>query len=514
MYGKYVQMKPSYGITHLQINWNEDIYHQLDGRYIEHKGYTFHNSKTMTNDITNILAHSESLDESMAAEMKITGFDSYPVYGCAYNVPVIIKESCSWNITINNINYIMSCTPISIEDMGSISNLGLFLTYSEDHKIAILTNYDEDNNKTNLFLLTNYDLTSMTEQPSVILTATTSEDTIIPFDRKFIPIASSSEIGGIKVGNNLSIDYDGTLNASSSEVEVDYKTVYKNLQNQLRAIGKKGTGENAEIFNYWEDNSGTSDNNNVAAGNYSHAEGRQTAAIGRYSHAEGAGSTYNVKISGSGTTYSYTIDSDSLTPIPGDLIERYNRNNYTRILTVDNQNQTFTTLSSISDTEISNESVSCFTLYTYGWCSHAEGSWTKAIGDCSHAGGDHTIAGYDNQTAIGKYNDNQENTLFEVGNGSQSSRSNAFEVHSDGRATVGADPTADMDVATKKYVDDNSGSYTLPVATSSTLGGIKVGNNLNINNGIVTVKPASSSILGGVKINYDSETQTLYMTTE
>lgn len=53
-------------------------------------------------------------------------------------------------------------------------------------------------------------------------------------------------------------------------------------------------------------------------------------------------------------------------------------------------------------------------------------------------------------------------SAFVVGNGTDAStRSNAFEVHTDGRATVGAGPTANMDVATKQYVDGLSSTWKL-----------------------------------------------------
>lgn len=42
-------------------------------------------------------------------------------------------------------------------------------------------------------------------------------------------------------------------------------------------------------------------------------------------------------------------------------------------------------------------------------------------------------------------------------------------------------------------------NYTLPTASSSTLGGIKIGSTLTINSGVVDVKPATSSTLGGIK---------------
>lgn len=86
--------------------------------------------------------------------------------------------------------------------------------------------------------------------------------------------------------------------------------------------------------------------------------------------------------------------------------------------------------------------------------SHAEGQSTTASGDYSYAGGKNTTAEYDYQTVIGKFNNNKTDTLFEVGKGRSNNPSNAFEVHLDGRATVGAAPVNNMDVVTKKYVDD------------------------------------------------------------
>lgn len=71
------------------------------------------------------------------------------------------------------------------------------------------------------------------------------------------------------------------------------------------------------------------------------------------------------------------------------------------------------------------------------------------------------------QTVIGLCNDNKADTLFEVGNGTYgtvgntttaTSRSNAFEVYLDGHAELQVQGTTDNSVATKKYVDDNSGA--------------------------------------------------------
>ena len=72
-----------------------------------------------------------------------------------------------------------------------------------------------------------------------------------------------------------------------------------------------------------------------------------------------------------------------------------------------------------------------------GAYSHAEGNGTEAQGWYSHASGDHTIAYDDHQTAIGKYNKDETDLLFAIGNGtSDNNRSNALTVDWDGVVTA------------------------------------------------------------------------------
>ena len=98
---------------------------------------------------------------------------------------------------------------------------------------------------------------------------------------------------------------------------------------------------------------------------------------------------------------------------------------------------------------------------------HASGYQTKAIGTASYTGGWGTIAGYDFQTAIGKWNANKQDTLFEVGNGADdNNRGNAFEVHGDGRATIGAAPINDMDVVNKGSIKTVNGQSLVGVGNS------------------------------------------------
>ncbi len=69
--------------------------------------------------------------------------------------------------------------------------------------------------------------------------------------------------------------------------------------------------------------------------------------------------------------------------------------------------------------------------------AHSEGYGTIASGAGSHAQNFYTTAGYDAQTAIGKYNDNQSTSAFEIGNGSSGgSPHNAFTVDWEGNVNM------------------------------------------------------------------------------
>ena len=92
-----------------------------------------------------------------------------------------------------------------------------------------------------------------------------------------------------------------------------------------------------------------------------------------------------------------------------------------------------------------------------GSYTHCEGWRTTASGYISHAGGRGTIADQPYQTAIGKYNtDNNTGNLFVVGNGTgDNARSNAFEVSDTGDATVAGELTA-SNIGAKNWVAPSS----------------------------------------------------------
>ena len=153
-------------------------------------------------------------------------------------------------------------------------------------------------------------------------------------------------------------------------------------------------------------------NSTGASGNYAHAEGHGTIASGLASHSEG----YSTRASGI-----YSHAEGSSTVASGDV-------------------------------------------------SHAEGAGTISSGVNSHAEGEETVANHRCQHVFGRFNILDPSTTENfamgeyieiVGNGNSSNnRSNARTLDTRGnevlagKLTVGTGPTNNLDVATKKYVDD------------------------------------------------------------
>ena len=157
--------------------------------------------------------------------------------------------------------------------------------------------------------------------------------------------------------------------------------------------------------------------NNIASGNYSHAEGNETTASGDYSHAEGSGATASGMCShaeGNSTTAS----GDYSHAEGNSWASGYNSHaegTYTKASGTSSHAEGATTAAS-------------------GTSSHAEGAVTTASGDYSHAEGSGTIANHASQHVFGEYNivdpssanAGSRGTYVEiVGNGNANSKSNA-----------------------------------------------------------------------------------------
>lgn len=189
-------------------------------------------------------------------------------------------------------------------------------------------------------------------------------------------------------------------------------------------------------------------------GNYSHAEGSRTTAKGKFSHAEGSSSEalgncshvegFNctteiyatcAHAEGHGTTarkeYSHAEGggTDAIgTCSHAEGFTSTSSGDYSH-----SEGINTTASGAYSHSEGGNTTAS-------GSGAHAEGTGSIASGGWSHAQNYKTVAGYEAQTTIGKYNDNQQGTAFEIGNGrDDDNRSNAFEVDWSGNVNASGD---------------------------------------------------------------------------
>lgn len=276
--------------------------------------------------------------------------------------------------------------------------------------------------------------------------------------------------------------------AQKSDGEEEKQLIYSTIADEVGQF--TNTDKNCEVFNDYE--------NNVASAYYSHAEGYMTTANAPYSHAEGYG----------------TVSSNTGTHAEG------------RETTA-------------SGAYSHAENTGCIAS---GSNSHAEGYHTIARGEHSHASGSHTIAGLE-VFALGRYNKKAEDVALVVGNGwgneSNEWRSDALtldysgnlklagnltanspqwdylgaEIH--GAARFGNNWTSDStnillavgNGADSKNLRDaltldsdgnlwvagsikcgGSSGYTLPPATADTLGGVMIGENINVSDtGVISV---------------------------
>ena len=213
----------------------------------------------------------------------------------------------------------------------------------------------------------------------------------------------------------------------------------------------KGTASHVEGFNC------------LALDNYSHAEGNATQALYQGSHAEGT-NTVASSICSHAEGYE-TIASGGYSHAEGSITkatELYSHaeGNYSEASGNASHAEGHETIASGEYSHA--EGYKCKSESN---SSHAEGCLTEANNFYTHAEGFYTIAKGYSQHVQGKCNieDTTGKYAHIVGNGeSETERSNAHTLDWSGNAwyagkiTVGAVPTEDLDVATKKYVDDKT----------------------------------------------------------
>lgn len=246
------------------------------------------------------------------------------------------------------------------------------------------------------------------------------------------------------INNNSDIEKDESGNIKSGALG-DYSASFGG-KSQAKGKGAFSVGvETVALGKY----SSAEGNATFAMGNNAHSEGLLTSALGESSHSEGnstvaEGETshaegYYTKASGA---RSHSEGESSIASGHASHAEGY----YTKASGQGSHSEGNET-NAIGDNSHA-EGNGCTAGNTChaegcqttagGFGSHAEGGHTTTGGNFSHAGGHNTKAMYDAQTAIGEFNNNKSDTLFEVGNGtSDTARSNAFEVKKNGSIVVG-----------------------------------------------------------------------------
>ena len=195
----------------------------------------------------------------------------------------------------------------------------------------------------------------------------------------------------------------------------------------------------------------------TAYSNSSHAEGYKTYASGHESHAEGD-RTHALGVGGNGANHS----EGSQTTAYGDCSHAEGEKTYSVGLSSHAEGLK---TSSIGQTSHAEGGITT----AYGNFSHSEGAYTIANDKGTHAEGFHTCAIGEYQHVEGKYNIADSTMAHIIGNGTSTTRSNAFTVSWDGDVTAGRSNglTNDNKLPTgadvKAYVD----AHSLPDVTTS-----------------------------------------------
>lgn len=217
--------------------------------------------------------------------------------------------------------------------------------------------------------------------------------------------------------------------ASGAQAHAEGSSTASGKNSHSEGTATKATSEASHAEGYYTIAGGGSahaeGNNSSAIGNSSHAEGYYAHADGASSHSEGQYTYSEGTASHSEGEYSKAQGIDS--HAEGNRTTALGNTSHSEGSSTNNANTSRINSGTSNDDVITYWETSKFSL-AKGTASHVEGKDCLALGDYSHSGGLATRAGYQSQTAIGEYNENKEEDIFEVGNGTSDARSNALEL--------------------------------------------------------------------------------------
>ena len=233
--------------------------------------------------------------------------------------------------------------------------------------------------------------------------------------------------------------------AQKSDGKEEKQLIYSTIAGEVGQL--TATGKNCEIFNDYE--------NNIASSLYAHAEGSGTKATAPGAHAEGNGTT---------ASNSYAHAEGRETTASGESSHAEGNNTTASGYCSHAEGYNATASGGYSHAEGDNAVAS-------GFYSHAGGINSEAKAEASFAHGMYAVSNYRGGVAFGIMNKTKD-ALFVVGNGSPrgSYESDALVL----------DDGGNLWVAGSIKCGGGSGGYTLPPATADTLGGVMIGENINV----------------------------------
>lgn len=243
-----------------------------------------------------------------------------------------------------------------------------------------------------------------------------------------------------------------------------------------------------------------------AMGYSSHAEGEATSALGYASHAEGINTTTINSILCTAEVKSYDKDNERIELINYSPSNNFNLDqlcqfyyeyiHYQVKISEINVDNIILSLNGNSGPSILRPGT-IIKLYTSGSAfgqgshtegaatiakgnySHAEGVRTQAVGHHSHAGGyeakaegngsfaqgNNTIANSNYSASFGKFNEVDENAIFQVGIGEQGSCKNALNIKNNGLVQI---PSSNLEAKDVIATDTNTTLSKMPIAVEDT----------------------------------------------
>lgn len=199
------------------------------------------------------------------------------------------------------------------------------------------------------------------------------------------------------------------------------------------------------------DNSHAEGELTVASALDSHAEGKSTTASGDRSHAEGLSTIASGYSSHSEGEYS--VASGLVSHAEGYETSAIGDNSHSEGLSTKASGPQSHAEGASTVASGKTSHAEGYATFAIGTASHAEGYDTQVTGRASHVSGIGTRAEQVGQFVCGKYNDNKEDTLFEIGNGtSYNDKRNAFEVYADG--SLGLRGTTEILKFTPQMIDE------------------------------------------------------------